>query len=153
MTALAAPIGESIATVKIQLFGGIAIGRVGTPQLTKDGVAEVASLDDLMATMLKVIMQRITAKDYQDVATLIRNGCDLALGLASARQMYGLAFQPSECLKALLYFQSSDLAELSQADRETLIKAVKKVRELAVLRLRSKQLSGLGVARDQNLDL
>lgn len=43
------------------------IGRVGDPQLTADGMAWVASLDDLLATKLKVILQGAEAKDYSDI--------------------------------------------------------------------------------------
>jgi len=38
------------AGVKVSFFGGLRFGRVGDPLLTRDGVAEVASLDDLMPT-------------------------------------------------------------------------------------------------------
>jgi hypothetical protein len=37
-------------SVKLSFFGAIAFGRVGIPQTTQDGVLQVASLDDLMAT-------------------------------------------------------------------------------------------------------
>lgn len=37
----------------------------------------VASAEDLLATKLKVIMQRIETKDYQDVAALIKTGNSL----------------------------------------------------------------------------
>jgi hypothetical protein len=49
-------------TVKISFFGGIDFGRVGTPQLTDDGVLEVASLADLMATKLKVVLSEARGK-------------------------------------------------------------------------------------------
>lgn len=149
LTGLTPPPGVSGETVKIQLFGGIGFGRVGTPQLTDDGVVEVASLEDLMSTKLKVVLQRVVAKDYQDVAALIRAGVDLPRGLAAAREMYGPAFQPSESLKALTYFQGGDLAELSRADRETLVGAVERVRELPAIQLASRELSK--TARERGL--
>jgi hypothetical protein len=141
LNVLATPLGDPEKTVNVSLFGGIDFGRVGTPQLTNDGLVEVASLDDLMSTKLKVIMQRVLAKDYRDVATLVRAGVDLPRGLAAAEQMYGPAFQPSESLKALTYFQGGDLAELSQEDRETLVEAVQRVRELPEVTLISRNLS------------
>jgi len=33
---------------------------------------QVASLDELMATKVKVILQQIEAKDYQDIAALVK---------------------------------------------------------------------------------
>jgi len=54
-------------SVKVSFFGGIDIGRAGVPDVTPDGVVEVASLLDLLATKLKVLQQRIEAKDYLDM--------------------------------------------------------------------------------------
>ena len=51
------------SSVKLSFFGSIGIGRVGVPSRTQDGVLEVASLLDLLAAKLKVIQQRIEAKD------------------------------------------------------------------------------------------
>ena len=141
LSVLATPLGDPEKTVNVSLFGGIHFGRVGTPQLTNDGLVEVASLDDLMSTKLKVIMQRVLAKDYRDVVALLGAGIDLSRGLAAAQEMYGPAFQPSESLKALTYFHGGDLAELSQMDRETLVEAVQQVRELPEVRLVSRNLS------------
>ncbi len=82
--------------VKVSFFGDLYFGRVGQPQLTDDGVAQIASLDDLLATKLKVILQRIEAKDYRDIAAMLAAGMDLSKWLAAARAMYGNQFQPSE---------------------------------------------------------
>jgi hypothetical protein len=95
--------------VKVSFFGTIAFGRVGEPDFTDDGVLQVASFDDLMATKLKVVLQRAEAKDYRDVAAMINTGVSLSRGLASARLLFGSNFQPSESLKALVYFNDGDL--------------------------------------------
>lgn len=116
--------------VKVSFFGTIAFGRVGEPDCTEDGVLQVASLDDLMATKVKVILQRAEAKDYRDVAALINAGVSLSRGLASARLLFGPNFQPSESLKALVYFNDGDLNTLSASERRTLVDAVKAVRDL-----------------------
>ena len=50
--------------------------------------------------------------------------------MAAARTLYGAAFQPSESLKALVYFQGGDLSTLSNAHRRSLIEAVSEVRAL-----------------------
>lgn len=65
------------------------MGRVGEPELTDDGVLLVASLDDRMATKLKVILQRMEARDYRDIAAMLNAGVSLAKGPAAARAMYG----------------------------------------------------------------
>jgi hypothetical protein len=114
----------------VLFFGPISFGRVGEPELTGDGVVQVASLDDLMATEVKVILQRIEAKDYRDIAAMVKSEVSLARGLAAARRMYGPNFQPSESLKAMVYFEGGDLRTLSRNERETLIKAASAVRDL-----------------------
>ena len=127
--------------VKVSFFGDISCGRVGDPLLCDDGVAKIASLNDLMAHKLKVILQRSDKKDYRDIAAMIRAGCAVAPGLAAARLFFGNAFQPAACLKALTYFKDGDLGKLSGADRNTLIEAAKSVRALPRITLRSKKLA------------
>ena len=126
--------------VKISFFGTIAFGRVGEPDFTDDGVLQVASLDDLMATKVKVVLQRAEAKDYRDVSAMINAGVSLSRGLASARLLYGPNFQPSESLKALVYFDDGDLKTLTDDEKSTLVDAVKVVRNLPYVTLRSKSL-------------
>lgn len=109
--------------------------------MTEDGVLEIASLDDLMATKLKVILQRLEAKDYQDIAAMLQAGQPLEQGLAAARTLYGSAFQPSESLKALVYFEGGDLATLPEETKTVLIQASSGIRSLPDIKLRSKYLS------------
>jgi Nucleotidyl transferase AbiEii toxin, Type IV TA system len=118
------------AYVKVSFFGAIGFGRVGEPDITHDAVLQIASPEDLMATKLKVLLQRAEAKDYRDIAALIAAGVDLSKGLAAARALFGMAFQPSECLKALVYFEDGDLNTLTKAEKTGLIAAVRAVREL-----------------------
>jgi hypothetical protein len=127
--------------VKVSFFGGIVSGRVGDPLLTRDGVLEVAALDDLMAHKLRVILLRPEMKDYQDIAAMLRAGRSLARGLAAARAMFGKSFQPAAALKAAVYFEDGDLAALPRADRETLIAAARDVGPLPPVKLRSKRLA------------
>jgi hypothetical protein len=126
--------------VKLSFFCGLRFGRVGDPHLTTDGVAEVASLDDLMAHKLKVILQRAEKKDYADIAAMLRAGHSLSRGLAAARRLFGAAFQPAESLKALVYFKDGDLTRLSRDDRHTLIAAAAVVGDLPPVALRSRRL-------------
>ena len=132
------------AFVKLSFFGKIAFGRVGEPDFTDDGVLRVASLDDLMATKLKVVLQRAEAKDYCDVTAMLDAGVSLARGLASARLLFGPNFQPGESLKALVYFNDGDLKSLTAAERSTLVNAVKAVRDLPEVKLRASSLGEPG---------
>jgi hypothetical protein len=127
--------------VKVSFFGGMKFGRVGDPLLSADGVLEVASLDDLMAHKLKVILQRGERKDYEDIAAMIRAGVDVARGLAAARLFFGRTFQPAESLKALVYFRDGDLPHLSSADRTTLIDAASAVGALPRIETRARRLA------------
>jgi hypothetical protein len=126
--------------VKVSFFGTIGFGRVGEPQLTDDGVLQVASLDDLMATKVKVILQRAQAKDYRDIAAMVGAGVSLAKGLASARALYGKHFQPSESLKAMVYFEDGDLQTLAKNDRTCLVQAASAVRDLPNVEILARQL-------------
>ena len=118
------------STVKLSLFGNISFGRVGSPEETSDGVLSVASPHDLLAHKLKVLLQRVEAKDYLDIAALLNVGTNLEEGLGAARALYGTAFQPSESLKALVYFEGGDLASLPSEVRTALIAAASRVRQI-----------------------
>lgn len=141
LTALVAA-GDGVnSPVKVSFFGMIEFGRVGVPEFTDDQILQVASLDDLMATKVKVVLQRAEAKDYVDIAEMAKAGVSLARALASAREMYGPNFQPSESLKALVYFADGDLRGLANAVKATLIETVSAVRSLPTAQIISRQLS------------
>jgi len=127
--------------VKVSFFGMISFGRVGEPDATEDGVLRIASLDDLMATKLKVVLQRAETKDYRDIVAMINAGVSLSRGLASARLLFGPNFQPSESLKALVYFDDGDLKALTAVEKSSLVAAVQAVRDLPMVALRSTCLS------------
>ena len=116
----------SVATsgpVKLSFFGGMDFGRVGEPERTADGVAQVASMLDLFATKLKVLLQRVQVRDYRDLAAILRAGFTLRDGLGAAGALFGRTFPPVEAAKALSYFQG-DAAKLPAKDRSVLAKAV-----------------------------
>ncbi|MGH8650918.1 MAG: hypothetical protein ACREYE_01495 [Gammaproteobacteria bacterium] len=54
--------------------------------------------------------------------------------------MYGLAFQPSESLKAMVYFEGGDLNILSAEDKETLVNAGRRVRDLPNVQIAARRL-------------
>jgi hypothetical protein len=127
--------------LKVSFFGTIGFGRIGEPEITDDGTLQVATLDDLMATKVKVILQRIEAKDYRDIAAMVKAGVSLSKGLSAAREMYGHSFQPSECLKAMVYFEGGDLLTLTQSEKEALIAAASAVRDLPTVEIVSRELA------------
>jgi hypothetical protein len=57
-------------SVKVSFFGGLTIGRINEPLQTADARLLVASLEDLLATKLKAILDRAEARDYQDINDL-----------------------------------------------------------------------------------
>ncbi|HWT31118.1 MAG TPA: nucleotidyl transferase AbiEii/AbiGii toxin family protein [Propylenella sp.] len=105
-------------TVKLSCFGGMRLGRVREPAETRDGTLLVASLDDLMATKLKAILDRAEAKDYRDIAAMLRAGVALERGLAAFRKIF--RGEPATVLKAIGYFKDGDLPSLTPADRNIL---------------------------------
>ncbi|MFI4914401.1 MAG: nucleotidyl transferase AbiEii/AbiGii toxin family protein [Steroidobacterales bacterium] len=113
------PVSEE-AAVKLSCFGGLTFGRFGQPTIAAASQVAVASLDDLLATTLAAVLLRVEAKDYRDLAALLRAGLSLARGLAIASEMYGPQFPAAQCVKTLTYFKGGDLAELPDVDRTTL---------------------------------
>ena len=105
--------------VKVSFFGGIDIGRVGHPERTDDGVLQVASMLDLFATKLKVLLQRVAVRDYVDLAAILRAGLRFEDGLGAAVTLYGNTFPPVEAAKTLVCFEG-DAADLAAADCELL---------------------------------
>ena len=134
---------DASQVVKVSFFGTIGFGRVGEPEFTDDGVLLVASPDDLMATKLKVILQRPEAKDYKDIASMLEVNVSLPQGLANAREMFRPTFQPGESLRALSFFGDGDLHTLTDAEKRTLVKAASAVRDLPTARVVDARLSSL----------
>lgn len=106
--------------VKVSFFGSIDIGRVRDPEQTCDGVARVASLLDLFGTKLKVLLQRVAARDYVDLAAILRTGVPLRDGLGAATTLYGLQFPATEAVKALAYFDEGEATVVDPATRQFL---------------------------------
>lgn len=128
------------ATVKVSFFGAIAIGRVGEPETTEDGVVRVASLLDLGGTKVKTLLQRVEAKDYRDLAALLEHGLSLADILGAARALYGNTFEPLVAQKALAYFEGGDLDTLDEDVRRLLTREATQDVRVASLPLRSPRL-------------
>ena len=141
LTFLVSPNGGSSDTVKISFSAQLTSDEWEYHSGTTDLVAQVASPEDLLGTKLKVILQRVEAKDYLDIAAILESGTSLALGLGAARALFGPAFQPSECLKALVYFEGGDLEILSRQVKDRLIASVRAVGDLPQVSLRGHRLT------------
>jgi hypothetical protein len=103
---------------------------------------EVASLHDLLGHKLKLLLQRVEAKDYLDIDAILAAGHDLATGLAGAQVLFR-EFAAQEALKALTYFDAGDVRLLSWSARQRLIAAASAVREIPEARILSPELSAL----------
>jgi hypothetical protein len=136
---LAASVTMPSGPVRLAFFGGIGFGRVGEPLQTSDGVLLAASPHDLLATKLKTILDRAQARDYRDIAALLRLGVPLAAGLAAFKTMFG--GEPAAVLRALGFFADGDLASLDAADRDLLAAARDRVRELPSIPIRARGLA------------
>ena len=117
---ISTPRADPTAPVKVSFFGELELGRVGHPQQTDDGVVWVASMLDLFATKLKVLLQRIAARDYEDIAALLRSGIPLEDGLGAAVALYGPQFPPMEAVKTLAWFEIDEARNVDTATRELL---------------------------------
>ena len=106
--------------VKVSLFGGLRLNRVQDPDVVRGNGIQVASLLDVAATKLATIQQRAQARDYEDLAAIIRAGVTLSETLAAAQATYGREFNGALSLKALTYFADGDLPSLSQATQNSL---------------------------------
>jgi hypothetical protein len=101
--------------VKVSFFGGIDIGRINDPLSTDDSVLLIASLEDLLATKLKVILQRAEAKDYVDISAMLSAGISLERALGAFAKMY--ASDSAQPLKAMGFFRDGDLPSLDNKAR------------------------------------
>ena len=124
-------------SVKVSFFGGLALGRINDPLKTSDGVLLVASLEDLLATKLKAILDRAEAKDYRDIAAMLSAGVSLEKALGGFAKMYRR--DPGLPLRAIGFFKDGDLPSLAEADQNLLRAARDRVSDVPEVHL----LSGL----------
>lgn len=123
-------------SVKLSFFGDLRFGRVGQPSITEQAELAIASLDDLFGHKLKVLLQRIEAKDYLDIVAMLRAGQALEHGLGAAQTLSD-TFAAMEALRTLTYFEGGDLARVGRAERQLLIDAASRVGEVTPLPLLS----------------
>jgi hypothetical protein len=104
--------------VKVSFFGGLAIGRINEPLQTTDSTLLVASIEDLLVTKLKAIIDRAEAKDYRDISAILSARVSLEKALGAFAKIYGK--DPGLPLKAVGYFKDGDLPSLPKADQDVL---------------------------------
>lgn len=119
--------------VKVSFFGGLALDRINDPLRTADRVLLVASLEDLLATKLKAILDRAEAKDYRDISAMLSAGVSLENALGAFACNYQR--DPALPLKALGFFKDGDLPSLPKADQERLRAARDRVSNVPEIRL------------------
>jgi len=73
-------------------------------------------------------LDRAEAKDYLDIARMIRAGVSLAASLGAFKRMFN--GEPSQVLRAIGYFKDGDLHTLAQADQKLLRNARDHVGEI-----------------------
>ena len=114
--------------VKLSFFGLPDFKRVAPPHVAQGNGLKIASLLDLAGTKAAVVQMRAEAKDYLDIDAMLNGGqVTLPLALASARAIYGHAFDAQSTLKALSFFDDGNLRALPQALKERLAKAARSV--------------------------
>lgn len=132
-----------LGNVKFQFLCGLStrLARVNDPIQAEDNGIYIASLMDLFATKLHTIQARAEKKDYIDIYFLLRNHYSLAEGLASAKAVFGLQFDPASTLKAMCYFNDGDLNELDNVMKDTLRKAAKNVDQIPQISAKNKTIA------------
>jgi Nucleotidyl transferase AbiEii toxin, Type IV TA system len=118
--------------IKVSFFGGLTIGHVGPPDRCDDNHVCIASLLDLAAQKMKVILVRAEPKDYYDIYTLLKAGITLPQSLGAARALYP-EFNPVLSLKALAYYGEPTLATVPTGVREYLTEESAKVESVKTI--------------------
>jgi hypothetical protein len=118
--------------VKVSFFGGLTMGRVGRPDRCEDNRVRIASLLDLAAQKVKVILVRAEPRDYEDIYTLLKSGVSLPKALGAAKALYP-EFNPVLSLKALTYYGERTLATVPTAVREYLTEESAKVKSIRTI--------------------
>jgi hypothetical protein len=91
-----------------------------------------------MSTKLKTILDRAEARDYRDIAAMLRRGVSLALGLSAFRAIFN--GEPATVLRALGWF--GDVPDLAQDDRDVLLASRDAVGDLPHVEIRHGGLAG-----------
>jgi len=126
--------------IKVSFFGGLTFGRVGEPERCEDNHVYIASLLDLAAQKMKVILVRAEPKDYSDIYMLLNAGITLPEALGATQALYP-EFNPVLSLKALAYYGESTLATVPINIREFLTEESAKVESIKIVQRISPSIS------------
>lgn len=110
--------------IGVSFFGKLSFGRVAEPVLCKDNRLKLASIFDIAVQKVLVLHSRGAAKDYIDLAALIKNGISLEQACGGALAL-NPNFNYSISLAALSYFEDGDLVKVPNDIRQTLSRAAK----------------------------
>lgn len=113
----------SVNGVKISFFGGIHFVDICVPIHFQ--TLKIANLQDLLATKLAVITQRVEYKDYIDIVNIVSNNVSLKQGIDRAKVFYKNQIAIQEVLKTIVYFKGGDLYKLKENEKNILKKSVK----------------------------
>jgi hypothetical protein len=130
--------------VKVSFLGSLSFGRVGAAERCEDNGLWVASLLDLAAQKMKVILTRAEAKDYLDIHALFQAGITLPEALGAARALYP-ELNPLISLKALAYYGEPGLAKVPEDVREVLISESAKVGSVPAFQKLASTISVAGI--------
>ena len=115
-------------TVSLSFFSVPRLKPVRPPVIADPPGVALASMLDLAATKMAVVVRRAQLKDYLDIdAILERTDISLVDALAAGALFYGTQFNPMLTLKALTYFDDPGLAEFPAPARARLTRAVSTV--------------------------
>jgi hypothetical protein len=107
--------------VKVSFFGGIDFGRVGEP-LRPAGHPPIASRIDLLGTKLATVTQRIEARDYVDIAALLRSGLTIDDGVAAMLALYGTQVSGMQSVKTLTWYRDGGLEQALSDDVKKILR-------------------------------
>lgn len=119
---------EKEKSVLVSFFGGLSINQINSPSMVESNKLKIASLQDLAGTKVAVIQKRAEKKDYLDLYALLTLGkLSIEELLSCGMTVYGKAFNPYITLKAMCYFEETELRSLSDEAKQLFLKAVKNI--------------------------
>jgi len=125
--------------VKLSFFGGLRFPVLGSPDHVIVNDIAIASLLDLAGTKVLALLNRVEARDYEDLGALLDAGVLLPEIVAAAQAINGAA--PQTVLMTLSYFDEGPARTLSEPLKNKLRQAAGAVRRLPTLPIRHATIS------------
>lgn len=107
--------------VKLSFFGGLRFPVLGSPDHVIANDVVIASLLDLAGTKVLALLNRVEARDYEDIGALLEAGVLMPEIVAAAQAINGAA--PQTVLMTLSYFDEGAARTLSEPLRNRLRQA------------------------------